>query len=57
MKNFQKKVPSYLMRVGRGRQDDLAPLENHIGVDPPSKFARKCRLKLVNVLNLEKRTV
>ena len=34
----------------------LAPLENHVGVHP-SIFARKCRIKLVNILNLAKRIV
>ena len=32
----------------------LAPLENDVGVYAHSTFARKCRLKLVNILNLAK---
>ena len=32
----------------------LTPLENRVGVYAPSVFARKCRLRLVDILNLEK---
>ena len=35
----------------------LAPLENTVGVYAPSIFAQKCRLKLVNILNLAKTIV
>ena len=33
----------------------LAPLENHVKIYAPYTFARKCRLKLVNILNLAKK--
>ena len=33
----------------------LAPLENHLGVYASSILARKCRLKLVGILNLAKK--
>ena len=32
-----------------GRQNALAPLENHMGLYASSIFTRKCRLKLVNI--------
>ena len=35
-----------------GRHYPLATLGNHVGVYAPSIFARKCRLKLANILNL-----
>ena len=34
----------------------LSPLENHMGVYP-SIFARECRIKLANIVNLPKRIV
>ena len=34
-----------------------APLASYVGVHAPSIFARKCRLKLANILNLAKRIV
>ena len=33
----------------------LAPLENLVGVYAPTIFARKCRLRLVNIWNLGKK--
>ena len=53
MKSFYKKVPPYFM----GGHYALAPLENHVGVYTPSTFARKCRLMLVNTLNLAKKII
>ena len=37
-----------------GRHYALAPQENDVGVYAPSIFARKCGLKLLKILNLEK---
>ena len=48
-----EKLPSILYGSGHYA---LAPLENHVGLYP-SIFARKCRIKLANVLNLAKRIV
>ena len=48
---FFEKVPS-LLYAGYYAFD---PLENHAGVHAPAIFARKCRLRLVNILNLAKR--
>ena len=42
---------------GRERRYVLNLLENHVGEYAPSIFARKYRLKLVSILNLEKRIV
>ena len=53
MKRFQKKVHPCFMEEHYA----LAPLENHLGVYSPSTFARKCRLKLFNILNLAKKIV
>ena len=46
-----KKGPSILY----GGHYALAPLENHVAVYAPSIFARKCRLRLVNILILAKK--
>ena len=35
----------------------LAPLENQLGAYAPTIFARKCRIRLVNILNLAKKIV
>ena len=40
-----------------GEHYALAPLENQLALFAPSTFARKCRLKLVNILNLAKKIV
>ena len=47
MKSFQKKIPPYIMG-----QNTLVPLQNHVGVDAPSIFARKCRLKLIRFVSI-----
>ena len=59
MKSFKKIIPPYFMEEveggeGGGSQYALAPLENYVGLYAPSIFARKCRLKIVNILNLAK---
>ena len=35
----------------------LAPLESEVGVYAPSIFARKFRVRLVNIMNLTKKIV
>ena len=37
-----------------GEHYTLAPLENHVAVYTSPMFARKCRLRLANILNLTK---
>ena len=54
MKSIYKKVPPCF---GGNMHYALAPLKNHVGVYASSIFARKCGLKLVNILILAKRTV
>ena len=50
---WQEKFPSILYGP---RHYALAPLENRMGLYP-SIFARKCRIKLANILNLTKSIV
>ena len=50
---YKKVLPCFF----GGRHYALAPLQNHVGVYTPSTFARKCGLKLVNILNLAKRII
>ena len=63
IKSIYKKVPPFYFFGGTGgwgRHYALAPLENYVGVYAPSIFARnarKCRLKLVNILNFAKRNI
>ena len=54
--------PEKLLGIGpsilfSGTHYILAPLENNVRVYAPSIFAKKYRLKLVNILNLAKRIV
>ena len=51
MKSVYKKVPSCFLE-----RDTMpfAPLKNNVGVYALSMFTGKCRLKLVNILNLAK---
>ena len=53
MKVFKKKVSSYFM----GETLCTSSTEKLCGVYALSIFAKKCGLKLVNILNLAKRTV
>ena len=48
-----EKLPSILYRA---RHYALAPLENHVEVYP-SVLARKCRIRLANILKLAKRII
>ena len=52
-KKVLRKGPSILY----GGHYALAPLENNVEVNASSIFARKCRLRLVNILNLAKKVV
>ena len=54
-RNPERNTLVLVHHIFRGRHYALPPLENHVGVYASSIFAKKCRLKLVNILNLVKR--
>ena len=54
-KKFKKPLEKDLSIFYDGRQFTLAPLENHAGLYAASTFTKKCRLKLVNIIEIGKK--
>ena len=56
-KAFRKRSLHTFFWGGWGKHYAFTPLENGVGIYALSRFARKCGLKLVNILNLAKKIV